>query len=251
MESCIYTGQVRHRRFKPVTHEFNYLLFMMCLDLETIDNEWAWPSWQIPLVRFRRDDHFGDPRVPLSSAVRSLVHEQTGQHPAGPIFILTHMRYFGYCFNPISIYYCFNAEGTRADFLVAEVTNTPWGEKHCYVICREREARRSQSLHATLNKAMHVSPFMPMDLVYDFRSSHPKHRLAVHIDVLDARKDKVFDATLTLRRKIISTRTLALAIARFPLITLQVIIAIHWQAVRLWLKGLPVFEHQKKAGKLP
>ena len=241
MQSAIYRGWLRHRRFAPRAHAFRYGLFMVYLDLAEVEH--ALPRgviWRL-LLRFERRDHLGPPDRSLDAAVRDLVEQRTGARPAGPIRLLTHLRYFGYCFNPVSFYYCYDAAGERVETIVAEVNNTPWGEQHCYVLSAGKNPLR----HRT-EKAMHVSPFMPMDLEYDWRFTAPGSRLAVHM-ALEREARKVFDATLRLERKPLSRFALAGVLARFPFMTLQVIFAIHWQALRLWLKRVPVHTHPAKA----
>lgn len=250
MNSCLYTGRVRHRRFKPQNHGFRYRLFMLYLDLDELQagqifqRRWLWSNQRWALARFRRSDHFGDPNKPLVDCVRERVFEETGHSPSGPIRLLTQLRYFGYCINPISIYYCFNHADTAVEAIVAEVTNTPWGERHCYVLHNKTDASGQQ--HYSFAKCLHVSPFMPMQLNYRWRSNQPSQRLAVQMDVCRG-YEKLFDATLGLRRQAISGRSLALALLRFPWMTATIAIAIYWQALRLWLKGVPVFDHPTKS----
>jgi DUF1365 family protein len=241
MNSYLYVGQVRHRRFQPRPHAFRYRLFMIYLDLAELDTvfqyRWLWSTRRPALAWFRRRDHFGDPTLPLDHCVRDLVEQRCGRRPTGPIRLLTQLRYLGYCFNPISIYYCFEASGQRVETVVAEVTNTPWGERHCYVLDQVGD-RRPQSFA----KAMHVSPFLPMGLEYVWRSNLPGEHLGVHLDVLQ-QGTKLLDATLGLRRQPLTGATLAGTLRRFPWMTLKVAVAIHWQAVRLWLKRIPFFDH--------
>jgi DUF1365 family protein len=147
-----------------VRHAFGYGLFMAYLDLAELDEvfagRWLWSTSRPALARFRRGDHLGDGGAPLDAAVRSLVEGETGERPAGPIRLLTQLAYLGYCFNPVSFYYCFDAAGERVVTIVAEVNNTPWGERHCYVL----DARGGAGLAFAPRKALHVSPFMPMDV---------------------------------------------------------------------------------------
>lgn len=236
MNTCIYRGWVRHRRFNPRGHQFRYRLAMLYLDLAELDTvfrgRWLWSAQRPALARFRREDHFGDPSIPLDTSVRDLVEREIGRRPQGPIRLLTNLRYFGYCFNPISIYYCFGATNEEVEYVVAEVTNTPWGERHCYVI--------DGISHRRFQKRLHVSPFLPMSLNYLWRGTRPDRRLAVHMDVFDDR-DKRFDATLVLQRQALDGPALAGALLRF--MTFKVIAAIHWEALRLWLKGVPVYNH--------
>jgi len=184
--SCLYVGHVRHRRFFPRRHEFRYNLFMVYLDLAELGHvfksRWLWSARRPALAWFRRQDHFGDPNLPLDAYVRDLAEQQTGRRPEGPIRLLTHLRYFGYYMNPICVYYCFKPDGEALDFLVAEVSNTPWGEKVGYVL--DVADQNSGNQRAEFQKAMHVSPFMPMDLCYGWHSTPPGPHLAVHLDVL-------------------------------------------------------------------
>ncbi len=177
MHSAIYRGWVRHRRHAPRRHVFRYRLFLLYLDLAELDTvfrgRWLWSTRRLALARFHRADHLGDTATPLDAAVRDLVEAQTGRRPAGPIRLLTHLRYFGYCFNPVSFYYCFDASGARVETIVAEVNNTPWGERHCYVLDETHDAGCGDRRRYRFDKAFHVSPFMPMDLTYDWRFGSP------------------------------------------------------------------------------
>jgi len=217
---------------------------MLYLDLDELDRvfdgRWLWSTRRPAIARFRREDHFGDPRQDLAEAVRQTVADALGQRPQGPIRLLTHLRYFGYCFNPISIFYCFDRAGGAVDALVAEVTNTPWRERRLYVLGSPTPAGTPTPLRFA--KTLHVSPFLPMELDYVWRSDIPGDRLAVHMDVLRG-DDRLFDATLALRREPITSRHLAITLLRQPLMTLKVIAGIHWEAARLWAKGVPVFDH--------
>ncbi len=250
MHSAIYHGWLRHRRFAPRAHAFRYRLFMVYLDLAELDSvfrkRWLWSTRRRALAQFAREDHFGDPAVSLDRAVRDLVEQRGARRPDGPIRLLTHLRYFGHCFNPVSFYYCFDASDRRVETVVAEVNNTPWGERCCYVLDQPRStAGRVQAYHS--DKAMHVSPFMPMDLRYDWRVGLPGERLGIHM-ALEGKGGgaKAFDATLRLERAPITGARLAGVLLRFPLITIQVVAAIHWQALRLWLKRVPVHTHPAK-----
>jgi len=248
MKSSVYHGWVRHRRAGPRAHEFRYRIFMTYIDLDELPGLfkqfWLWSASRPALARFRRQDYYGDPARPLAAEVRDLVTRETGQRPTGPIRLLTHLRYFGYCFNPVSIYYCFDLEDTRVETIVAEITNTPWGERHAYVL-PAGDAKGKDRLHFQFGKAFHVSPFLPMDMDYDWRFSAPDSRLLVHME--NTREGtKAFDATLVLERKPITSATLAFALCAFPFVTLQVTAAIYWQAFRLWLKKAPFHAHPAK-----
>jgi DUF1365 family protein len=254
MQSALYHGWLDHRRLAPRRHAFRYRLFMVYLDLAELDQvfrgRWLWSTRRAALARFDRRDHLGDPAQPLDEAVRALVAERTGRRPVGPIRLLTHLRYFGYVFNPVSFYYCFDAVGRAVEAVVAEVNNTPWGERHCYVLRQERTGSERLQTHSV--KAMHVSPFHSMALRYDWQLHTPGEALAVHMALRPAEADgaesaPLFGATLALQRVPITGAALAATLLRFPWMTAKVIAAIHWEALRLWLKRVPVHDHPAKA----
>jgi len=249
MHSALYLGQVRHRRFAPRAHAFVYRLFMVYLDLAELDTvfrgRWLWSTRRWALARFRRSDYLGDPAVPLDQAVRDRVEQETGERPTGPIRLLTHLRYFGLSFNPVSFYYCFDAKGVRVETIVAEVTNTPWNERHVYVLADAHNEGHGDNRRHRLAKRFHVSPFIGMDIRYDWRFTHPGNALNVHMeDHQDGAK--LFDATLTLERQTISATSLAAVLVAFPFMTARVLGGIYWQALRLWLKRIPFHTHPAK-----
>jgi len=246
MQSAFYTGRLKHLRHLPVPHEFSYGLTMCWLDLAELDEvfrgRWFWSTRRPAPARFLRADYLGDPDLPLDAAVRECVARETGCRPTGPIRMLAQLRNFGFCFNPVSFYYCYDAGDTRVEAIVAEITNTPWNERHAYVLQRDPQAPASNALRFRLAKAFHVSPFMPMDIDYDWRFTEPGASLAVH---MANRRDgqRLFDATLTLRREEITGSSLAAALARQPFGSLAALARIYWQAVRLWSKRVPFHTH--------
>lgn len=248
MNSCLYEGVVRHRRFHPIPHAFRYKLFMLYLDLDELPGlfrgRWLWSGGRPNVAWFRRADHLGDAALPLDRALRDLVESRSGRRPRGPVRLLTHLRYFGYGFNPVSFYFCFDRADQAVETIVAEVNNTPWGEQHCYVLDQPViPAGRTKRYH--FDKAFHVSPFMDMDLAYDWQFSEPGRSLGVHMQtMMDGRLG--FDATMSLRRTAMDGRALARVLLQYPLMTGQVIAAIYGQALRLWWKGAPFFSHPRK-----
>ena len=234
--SCVYEGWVRHRRHGAVEHELRFPLFMAYLDLdelpEVLDDRRLWSARGPAPAWFRRTDHLGDPAEPLAETIRSLVARRTGRRPDGPIRLLTNLRYLGHCFNPVSFYYCHDDRTGRIAAVVAEVTNTPWGERHAYVLGADPDRPAGGLVRGRIEKAFHVSPFMGMDHTYEWRLTDPGERLLVHID---SRRDGavVFDATLSLERRPFSTGVLA----RHPALTLRVVAAIYAHAARMLLKG--------------
>ena len=249
MKSCIYQGRVRHRRFTPAENGFSYSLFMLYLDLSELpalfDRHWLLSARRFNLAWFRRADHLGDLAVPLATAVRDLVQAETGRRPAGPIRLLTHLRYFGYGFNPVIFYYCFDEQDQRVETIVAEVNNTPWGERHCYVLDERLNEGHGRNKRYRFDKRFHVSPFMEMALDYDWRFNTPADRLAVHMANLK-NGARLFDATLTLERKALGAPVLARTLAIHPFMTGKVIAMIYWQALKLWWKRAPLHTHPRK-----
>lgn len=248
--SCIYEGHLRHRRFTPVENVFTYPLFMMYLDLDELPtlfhSRWLWSTERSALARFRREDHLGPADTSLPEAVRTLVAKKTGRRPSGPIRLLTHLSYFGYRFNPVSFYYCFDRHDQRVESIVAEVNNTPWGEQHCYVLDEADNQAHVSKKRYRLHKEFHVSPFMDMDVEYEWYFTEPAKHLTVHMDSRKKR-EKFFDATLTLQQREINGKELARVLVRYPMMTIRVIAAIHYQALKLWLKGVTFFPHPGKS----
>ena len=238
--SAIYEGTIRHRRFAVRPHELRHRLALLYLDLRELDSllDGRLLAARPGLVRFRRDDYLGDPSVALSDAVRMQVERETGSTFAGPIRLLTQPRTFGHCFNPVSFYYCFTAQ-EQLDAVVAEVTNTPWGERHAYVLGRNEEG---PVLAAGFTKALHVSPFMAMEQRYTMRVAEPGPTLAVHIESHEDGQ-LAFDATLALRRRPFTRAGLARVTARYPAATVRVLALIYAHALALKLKGVPVHPH--------
>jgi DUF1365 family protein len=212
--SALYEGWVRHRRYQPVEHEFRYRLFMSYFDLdelpELLDRVPLWSARRPAPAWFRRSDYL------------DIGHE-------GPVRVLTHVRTFGYLFNPISLYYCFDRAGERVEKVLAEVTNTPWGERHVYAL---------EGLDSVTSKRLHVSPYLGMDADYRIRMTPPGEQLRVHVD---SHRDGVvdFDATLALQRRELSPWPLL----RYPFMTARVTAGIYAQALRLWRKRAPYHPH--------
>ncbi len=248
MRSCIFEGQVNHSRLTPARHDFKYRLFMMYLDLAELEEvflgRWFWSVKGPALARFRREDHLGDPSQSLENCVRGLVEERLGRRPTGPVRLLTQLSYFGYGFSPVCFYYCFDSAGEYVESIVTEVNNTPWGEQYCYVLSTNSDSAEGGLKHFKLGKQFHVSPFMDMAVDYDWKFSEPSDHLLVH---MESRKDsdKFFEATLRMTRSEITGRSLARLLTVYPLITVRIVIGIYWQALRLFLKRCPIYDHPR------
>jgi DUF1365 family protein len=200
-----------------------------------------WSATGPALAQFRRSDFLGDPAIPLESEVRRRIEEETGAIHTGPIYLLANLRYFGHIMNPIACYYCFNEDETRLEYLVAEVNNTPWDERHSYVLPGPED---NGWLKTSFEKAFHVSPFNPMAMRYHWRSNTPNRRLVLHMEN-SSKGEKVFDATLSMSAQPISAKNLNRLLVRHPFMTMKIGFAIYWQALRLYLKGTPVYQHPK------
>ena len=241
-----------HRRHVPHPHAFRYPIAQLLIDLDEVEalftDRWLWSVNRRNLAEFRRKDYFGDPQRPLADAVRDHAAATLGYRPEGPVRLLTHLRFAGHVFNPVSFYYCYQADGSTLDCIVAEITNTPWKERHAYVLPASSASREGALLRWQFAKSFHVSPFMAMDCQYDWRLSDPGEDLRVHMRVLH---DGVrqFDASQVMQRRPLDGRGLAKVLVRYPLMTLQVVAAIHWHALQLWLKRNPVHDHPTLAEK--
>ena len=245
-EAGLYAGTLRHRRFRPRSHAFTYNLFMAWLDIDRIPELMAQAPWtsynRFNWASFEERDHFGDPRLSLRERVAQDARAHGVPLPDGPIFLLTHLRYLGYCFNPISFYFCYRKSGDL-DTILAEVNST-FGESRNYWLWPPNRQPPANALHYRCPKTMHVSPFMDMNLDYEFVLTDPGDKLVAHMNTIEIQSAKpFFDATLALEHQPWTSRNLTRLLLRHPWMTAKVIGAIHWQALRLYLKRVPVFTH--------
>ncbi len=242
---------------------------MVYLDLDELpsvfDSIPGWSARRRALAEFRRSDHFGDPGESLRESLEALLRSRGISPPGGPIRLLTHLRYAGFVFNPVSFYYCFPSDlnAGEPEVIVAEVDNTPWGERHLYVLPRARaeHARGASAMGPSamgssvvastweFDKAFHVSPFMPMAQRYRWRFEVPRERIRVEMLNLPAAEpgshERSFEAHLDLERRALTPTNCLRTLAAFPWMTGKVFAGIYWNALRLWLKGTPFFSHPR------
>jgi DUF1365 family protein len=241
--SCIYEGTIRHRRTTP-EKEFSHPIALCFIDLKELPQLLGGRllARGPGVLRFRRRDFLGNPATPLDGAVRDRVDELTGSRPDGPIRLLTQLRSFGLCFNPVSFYYCLDPAGERVQSVLAEVTNTPWGDRHAYALTNSGEG----VIHGSFAKELHVSPFMGMDHVYEARATEPAGTLSVHIASLRG-GETAFDATLALQRRELTRSAVARLGVRYPLATARTLALIYGHAIGLKLAGARVHPHPRTA----
>lgn len=244
MKSCIYKGRVNHQRYAPKAHGFTYSLFMMYLDLDELpsifDRFMLWSINKPNLASFYRSDHHGA-NINLADSIRELVYKKTGDKVSGPIRLLTHLRYFGYIFNPLSVYFCYDVSGKNITHVIAEVSNTPWKEQHCYVI---KNTNEEDCITSTNQKEFHVSPFLDMDMQYQWLIQAPDQHMKLKIENIEDEK-KVFEASIFLEKLEINTKNLRKILIAYPLMTLKVSTLIHFEALKLWIKGIQYIPHPK------
>jgi DUF1365 family protein len=248
MFSAIYRGTLRHRRFYPKAHAFTYDSTLFYIDLDELpqlfEGVTGWSVDGKTLGRFRRQDYLGDPRSELKQAVRAEVVRQRGSCPQGAVRMLTNLRMWGFCFNPVTLYYLFELDADTPALILAQVNNTPWNERHSYIIPCD-EGGKTQVAFA---KQFHVSPFNPLDMQYHWVSTTPAEHLLVHMENHRAEVCHM-DATLTLERHPWSARQLQRILWRQPWLTLKVPVMIYWQALKLLIKGVPFYSHSVSAGE--
>ncbi|GHE22636.1 DUF1365 domain-containing protein [Halomonas urumqiensis] len=240
--SRIYRGTLRHRRMLPKRHEFTYSVWMAWLDLDELPELFngvpGFSACRPALARFRRQDYLTPHDQPLDQVVRAEVERQLGFSPRGRICLLTQLRTLGVGFNPVSLYYCYDPNDALCAVL-GEVSNTPWGERHLYA-CAVDPSRHKHT--AEFDKAMHVSPFNPMDMTYRWHFNTPDVQLLMHMENWKD-GERHFDASLTLEARPATRARLLGTLARQPWMSLKTLAGIHFEALRLWARRVPIHDH--------
>ena len=250
LHSALYHGSIGHRRFAPRAHAFTYRIGMLYLDLDEQDALFALSPLAgrgrfAPFV-FRETDYLPAATrsgQSLRDAVRERLQEALGRRIDGPIRLLTQPRSWGFAFNPASFFYCFDRE-EKLQAILCEVSNTPWGESYHYVMPVSGPGRQQFAVA----KGFHVSPFLPRDLEHHMSFSQPDERLGIHIE--DRQGDlRLFDASLSQQRQPLTRGNLHRHLLAFPWMTVKTVLAIYWQALRLLLKRMPLFNHEAASGE--
>lgn len=244
MKSSLYIGRVFHQRNIPREHHFSYPFFMWFLNLDQLDQLPSLGRWfsttQMALSRFSRPDYYGDPSVPLADAVRQRMQELTGKEVKGDVCGLMNMRTLGLYFSPVNFYYGYDSGGKVTHFL-AEVSNIPWNERHQYAHYLPDTGYGPDN-----QKTFHVSPFNHCDQHYRWHLSPPEENVSVQIDVTDER-GHIFTARVNLERHALERSTVRRELLKKPAMTAYIVSAIYWQAMKLFIKGVPYVPYTKES----
>ena len=238
LESAIYRGKVFHQRVVPKHHAFSYDIFLYWLKLSELSSiassvkHFSLAGLKRSIVNFRRSDYLGNPDQSLEQSVLARMSDLHGQQLKGDVFLLGQIRTFGLYFSPVNFYYLRNSEGVYSHML-AEVSNTPWNERHHYLVDLSEQKDSA--------KAFHVSPFNPIDMTYHWRIPQPNENL--RLQLICSKETKHFEASIDLHRIELTSKTLRSTLLSIPSMTIKTVIGIYWQALKLFIKRVPIYTH--------
>jgi len=244
LESGIYSGTVFHQRSIPKLHKFNYKIYLFWLKLSEVDmledtvKGFNQNKTGFCAVNFKRGDYLGDAKIPLEQAVLARMNElaagnaESSGYLKGDIYFLGQVRTFGMYFSPVNFYYLRNREGYYTHML-AEVSNTPWNQRHHYLVDLNNQVDS--------DKAFHVSPFNPMDMQYKWQIQQPSQSLRLHLSCY--KEQKHFEAAIDMHKRPLNTGSLRASLLSIPSMTIKTIAGIYWQAIKLFFKRVPIYTH--------
>ncbi len=256
----LFKGWVQHKRVKPQPHSFRYRYFQIWLDVEqegVIDILSSfWSSKKLNLVRYRRQNYLPDDDSLYDTICRK-IKQETNQNFQGKAYLLGSLSYWGYCYNPVCFYFCYNEE-RKLEYILSEIHNTPWGERFTYVHNLSKaesddqltdpantDNHRSGHSKFKFEKQFHVSPFMPMNINYDWTFNITPNKVIINMN-LQQDNNLIFNAAMNLTNAELNTQTARKIALRYPFMCINVLFAIYWQAFRLWLKKTPFYGHPNK-----
>lgn len=250
-KSSIYLGNINHRRLSPKKHSFNYTLYMLALDASEVEKQQS-PSWLFGFskfhpLRFFEKDYIKSEPGSLNQRIRNKVTELGGDTDISRVLMLVQVRCFGIYFSPANFYFCYD-QSDNCTYMLAEVSNTPWNERHFYLV-------NLQNKDEMINeKYFQVSPFMDLNMSYFWQVKPPSsdyEKLAINIqskreNLQSGKMDKLFDVSLLMHKKEFTHKSLLGVWCQLPVMTIKVVFSIYWQALKLFIKGIPFIGYQTK-----
>ena len=252
----LYTGWVQHTRTEPKQHQFRYNYFQVWLDVEQphlIDQiSRFWSSKKNNLVRYEKENYQpGNDSIHL--AICNLIKQKTKRNFDGKVYLLANLTHWGYCYNPVSFYFCYDHQ-QQLQYILSEIHNTPWGERFTYLhdvsTCNNENSSRLKNssgdkLTFEFDKRFHVSPFIPMEIDYQWNFKITDDKILISMNLKQSSKS-IFNATMNLAEVPLTSKMANVIAIRYPFTCLNILRSIYWQAFRLWLKRIPFHTHPNK-----